>query len=82
MADVPPHPVTVPVQGREDRSHPTDEGGTYVRMTLAIQGLILVGLGVFLWRRDWENVFLTVIVIGLTLVPAFVSRGSSLPLRN
>jgi len=74
MADVPSHPVTAPVQGREDRSHPADEGGTYLRMTLAIQGLILVGLGVFLWRRDWENVFLTVIVIGLTLVPAFVSR--------
>jgi hypothetical protein len=34
----------------------------------------VLALVVFIWRRDWENVFLTVTVIGLTLIPAFIWR--------
>jgi hypothetical protein len=57
-----------------DLSHPSVEGAVYIRATLAIQGLILVGLCVFLWKHDWENVFLTTIVIALTMLPSFVSK--------
>lgn len=46
----------------------------YVTLTLVIQALLVLGLILFLVRRDWENVFLTVTVIGLTVVPAFVLR--------
>ena len=62
------------VTGQADLSHPAEEGAIYLRMTLAIQTLIVIGLGVFAWRRDWENVFLTVLVIALTMLPAFVSK--------
>ena len=44
----------------------------YVVLTLMIQALVVVGLVLFILRRDWENIFLTVIVLGLTLLPAFV----------
>jgi hypothetical protein len=46
----------------------------YVRFTIVIQAALVVGLALFVFRRDWENVFLTVMVIGLTLVPAFLLR--------
>jgi hypothetical protein len=46
----------------------------YVTLTIVIQAILTVGLVVFLLRRDWENVFLTATVIGLTLAPAFLSR--------
>lgn len=46
----------------------------YLGLTLGIQALLVVGLIVFLRRRNWENVFLTVSVIGLTLAPALLSR--------
>jgi hypothetical protein len=46
----------------------------YVVMTIVIQALLALGLVLFVWRRDWENVFLTTLVILLTLLPAFVSR--------
>src|SRR5687768_131470 len=39
----------------------------YVRFTLVIQAALVIGLVLFTLRRDWENVFLTVMVIGLTL---------------
>jgi hypothetical protein len=42
--------------------------------TLMIQGALAAGLIIFLLRRDWENVFLTVTVIGLILLPAFALR--------
>ena len=45
-----------------------------MRLTLAIQIALAVGLALFLWRRDWENVFLTAMVIGLTLLPALLGR--------
>src|SRR5688500_4082183 len=46
----------------------------YVGLTIAIQAALVVGLILFILRRDWENVFLTVTVIGLTLFPAFLLR--------
>jgi hypothetical protein len=46
----------------------------YVSLTLAIQALLVVGLILFVLRRDWENVFLTATVIALTLAPAFLDR--------
>ncbi|HVJ67435.1 MAG TPA: hypothetical protein VM510_05590 [Caulifigura sp.] len=55
-------------------AHPDDNGQVYIRWTLAIQSVLAVGLVLFVLRRDWENVFLTTIVIGLTMLPAFVSR--------
>jgi hypothetical protein len=42
--------------------------------TLIIQAALACGLAVFVLRRDWENVFLTVTVIGLILLPAFALR--------
>lgn len=44
--------------------------------TLFIQLWLAVGLVLFLLRRDWENVFLTLAVIALTVVPAYVLRRS------
>src|SRR5688500_4107223 len=51
-----------------------EERGIYITLTAAVQVLVAVGLVFFLIRRDWENVFLTVVVILLTLVPTFVWR--------
>jgi hypothetical protein len=53
--------------GQDDRS-------VYVTLTLILQALLLLGLVLFVLRRDWENVFLTTIVILLTLAPAFLFR--------
>jgi hypothetical protein len=54
---------------------PADEERTvYVTLTLAIQVLLVVALVFFILRRDWENIFLTSMVIGLTLLPTFVGR--------
>lgn len=44
-----------------------------IRLTLLIQAVLAVGLGMFVWRCDWENVFLTTLVIGLTLLPNFLA---------
>jgi hypothetical protein len=52
----------------------TADRNIYLTLTLAIQGLLILGLIVFLYRRDWENVFLTISVIGLTLVPALLKE--------
>ena len=46
----------------------------YVGFTLLIQAWLVLALIVFIVRRDWETVFLTLAVIGLTLIPAFVWR--------
>lgn len=51
-----------------------DNGGTYTTLTLIIQAILVVGLAMFIFRRDWENIFLTILVIALTLIPAFVFR--------
>jgi hypothetical protein len=61
MSNVPRQPVA------EDRT-------IYVVLTLAVQAVLAVGLIFFLLRRDWENLFLTLTVIALTLLPAFVER--------
>jgi hypothetical protein len=45
-----------------------------ITLTLAIQALLVIGLLLFFLRRDWENVFLTGMVIALTLAPAFLDR--------
>lgn len=36
--------------------------------------MLLVGLVLFVFRRDWENVFLTTLVVLLTLAPVFARR--------
>lgn len=43
-------------------------------ITLVIQAWLTVSLIVFIVRRDWENIFLTLLVISLIVVPAFVLR--------
>ena len=45
-----------------------------MRLTLLIQALLVIGLVVFIWRLDWENVFLTALVIALTLLPALLAH--------
>ena len=45
-----------------------------VILTLAIQAWLVIGFIVFIVMGDWENVFLTLAVIALTLVPAFLTR--------
>ena len=58
-----------------DRVPPTqDDRSVYVTLTLILQALLVIGLVLFVLRRDWENVFLTTIVVLLTLVPAFLFR--------
>src|SRR3954451_14880874 len=54
--------------------HPPGVQNLYLALAWFLQILLGVGLVVFLLRRNWENVFLTTIVILLTLVPAFLFR--------
>jgi hypothetical protein len=49
-----------------------DDRGLYLKLTLGLQALLVVGVVLFVLRRDWENVFLTLTVIMLTLTPAFL----------
>jgi hypothetical protein len=53
---------------------PTREPNLYLVLTSLLQGLLVIGLILFLVRRNWENVFLTTTVILLTLVPLFLFR--------
>jgi hypothetical protein len=46
----------------------------YLGFTLAIQAALVLALLLFVRGGDWENVFLTLTVIALTLIPAFVWR--------
>lgn len=58
-----------------DSQQPTGaERNVYLTLTIVIQAVLVVGLVLFLLRRDWENVFLTSTVILLTLAPAFLGR--------
>lgn len=50
------------------------ERSIYLTLTAILQVLLVVGLALFVLRRDWENVFLTATVILLTLAPAFLDR--------
>jgi hypothetical protein len=54
--------------------YPAGERRIYLALTYCIQGILGMGLLLFVLRRNWENVFLTAIVILLTLVPAFLFR--------
>jgi hypothetical protein len=51
-----------------------DHRSLAMRLTLLIQAAVVVGLALFVWRRDWENVFLTALVIGLTLLPVILEK--------
>jgi hypothetical protein len=55
-------------------AQPPEQRGLYLTITSVIQALLVVGLVLFALRRNWENVFLTSIVIVYTLVPAFLFR--------
>jgi hypothetical protein len=57
-----------------DRRPVPSSVNVYVVLTVVIQALLGLGLVLFLLRRDWENVFLTALVIALTLVPALAWR--------
>jgi hypothetical protein len=54
--------------------HSPEERSLYLKITWVIQALLVIGLVIFLMRRNWENVFLTAVVIALTLVPALLFR--------
>ena len=43
-------------------------------LTLFIQAALAFGLVIFIMRREWEGAFLTLTVVGLIVVPAFVLR--------
>jgi hypothetical protein len=59
----------------EPESRPAAENRSiYLTLTLLLQGALGVGLALFVLRRDWENVFLTGLVIAITLWPALLSR--------
>ena len=51
-----------------------EQRSIYLTLTAVIQMILVVGLVLLLFRRDWENVFLTVLVIALTWVPALLGR--------
>ena len=51
-----------------------DQRSVAMRLTLFIQAMLGLGLASFCWRRDWENVFLTALVIALTLLPVLLQR--------
>src|SRR4051794_20138101 len=57
-----------------DAGPPPGERKLYLALTSGLQVLLVIGLVLFLIRRNWEYVFLTATVILLTLVPAFLFR--------
>jgi hypothetical protein len=56
------------------RSHPTEQRNLYLTITWVMQVLLGIALVLFALRGNWENVFLTAVVIALTLIPALLSR--------
>ena len=58
----------------ERPGHPPEERNLYLTLTWILQVFLAAGLVLFLVRRNWENVFLTAVVIGLTLVPTLLYR--------
>ena len=54
--------------------HTTEKDRIYITLTLLIQAAVAIGLILFVLRHDWENSFLTVLVLGLTLLPPFLFR--------
>jgi hypothetical protein len=62
------------VSGLKTPSQPAEHRNIYLTLTVVVQVILVVGLVLLLWRQDWENVFLTVLVIALTWVPALLGR--------
>lgn len=58
--------------GTERRRPDQEDRSLYLRLTLGLQGLLVCGAVLFGLRQDWENLFLTLSVIALTLLPAFL----------
>ncbi|HEV2295560.1 MAG TPA: hypothetical protein VGR35_17055 [Tepidisphaeraceae bacterium] len=58
----------------ENPSEDHDRGGLYLTITGIIQTICIVGLVLYVLRRDWENAFLTAVVVLLTLMPALLWR--------
>jgi hypothetical protein len=56
-----------------DSNH-SEQKNIYIVFTLLIQAAVALGLIAFVLRRDWENTFLTMLVLGLTLIPSFLFR--------
>lgn len=54
--------------------HLGDHPKLYRNLTLLMQAWLVVGMIVFVARRDWENAFLTLAVIALIVVPAFMLK--------
>jgi VanZ family protein len=52
----------------------SEDRSIYLKLTLFLQLLLTIGLVLFVRRRDWENVFLTALIIVITLWPAVLSR--------
>ena len=50
------------------------ERSVYLKLTLALQAALALGLLLTFLRKDWENAFLTTLVILITLWPAVLSR--------
>jgi hypothetical protein len=69
-----PEPSSAAAVPAPAAGHPPEERNLYLTITWAIQALLGVGLVLFLLRRNWENVFLTAVVMALTLAPALLSR--------
>lgn len=56
-------------------SSPTGrERNVYLTLTLVIQAILAAAVVRFVYVRDWENVFLTLTVIALTVAPALLGR--------
>lgn len=58
----------------DPQPQPHSERSVYSRLTLILQLLIGAGLVLFVVRGDWENVFLSAAVMGLTLLPTLIWR--------
>lgn len=61
--------------GHNGAKSASGDASVYVALTVVLQTTLAVSLLVFALRRDWENVFLTGLVILLTLAPALAWRG-------
>ncbi len=51
------------------------DGAVYIMATVVLQTIMCVSMVVFAMRSDWENLFLTGLVVLLTLIPAIAWRG-------
>jgi hypothetical protein len=50
---------------------------TIIILTLLIQAALAFGLICFIARREWERAFLTLVVVGLIVIPACSCGASS-----